>query len=85
MIREVNAVYINPQAYRVFPNIANVLNTGTDEKVRFSGVLSIRDSSGNTKYYSNVSSIDMSEFTDYVDIVQLTVSGSTRLGKWLIQ
>lgn len=84
MIREDNAVFINPLAYRIFPNIPNPRNTGTQEEVRFSGTLKIKDSTGNTRYYNNINTIDLSVFTGWISIDYTSPMGSTRLGRWLI-
>lgn len=84
MITERNMIFANPQAYRVFPNIGNPMNTGLVEKAVYTGHLLVADSSGTTKDFSNTDTIDFTGFTGYVDIDQFTDTGSVRLGRWIM-
>lgn len=84
MITENNMIFANPQAYRVFPNIGNPMNTGLVEKATYTGHLVVTDSSGNTKNFSNTNTIDFTGFTGTVDVNQFTDTGSVALGRWKI-
>ena len=82
MITLQNMIFANPQAYRVFPQIANPYNTGITDTAIYTGYLQITDSGGNTKSFSNTSTIDFTGFTGIVDIDQYTDTGSVKLGRW---
>lgn len=84
MITEQNMIFANPQAYRVFPNMSNPMNTGLVEKAVYTGHLVVTDSSGNTKNFSHTDIIDFTGFTGTVDINQFTDVGSVALGRWKI-
>ena len=84
MITERNMIFANPQAYRVFPQIGNLYNTGITDTAIYIGYLQITDSSGTTKSFSNTSTIDFTGFTGIVDIDQYTDTGSVKLGRWKI-
>ena len=84
MITEQNMIFANPQAYRVFSNIGNPMNTGLVEKATYTGHLVVTDSSGNTKNFTNTNTIDFTGFTDTVDVNQFTDTGSVALGRWKI-
>lgn len=84
MITERNMIFANPQAYRVFPQIGNTYNTGITDTAIYTGYLQMTDSSGNTKSFSNTSTIDFTGFTGIVDIDQYTDTGSVKLGRWKI-
>lgn len=82
MITENNMIYANPQAYRVFPDIGNPMNTGLVDKAVYTGHLVVTDSSGNTKSFSNTNTIDFTGFTGSVIVDQYTDTGSVSLGRW---
>ena len=84
MITEQNMIFANPQAYRVFSNIGNPMNTGLVEKATYTGHLVVTDSSGNTKNFTNTNTIDFTGFTGTVDVNQFTDTGSVQLGRWNI-
>ena len=82
MITENNKIFVNPQAYRVFPQIANPYNTGITEKAVFNGYLQVTDDTGKTKSFSNTDTIDFTGFNGIIDIDQYTDVGSVKLGRW---
>lgn len=82
MITERNMVFANPQAYRVFPQIANPYNTGITDTAVFTGYIQVTDSNGTTKSFSNTNVIDFTGFTGTIDIDQYTDTGSVKLGRW---
>lgn len=82
MITLQNMIFANPQAYRVFPQIANPYNTGITDTAVFTGYLQVTDSNGTTKSFSNTNVIDFTGFTGIIDIDQYTDTGSVKLGRW---
>lgn len=84
MITLQNMIFANPQAYRVFPQIANPYNTGITDTAIFTGYIQITDSNGTTKSFSNTNTIDFSGFSGTIDIDQYTDTGSVKLGRWNI-
>ena len=84
MITERNMVFANPQAYRVFPNIGNPMNTGITEQAVYQGYLQVTDSTGKTQSFTGTSTIDFTGFSGYVDIDQYSDVGSVKLGRWNI-
>lgn len=84
MITERNMIFANPQAYQVFPNMVNPYNTGLVDTAIYTGHLVVTDTSGNTKNFSNTSTIDFTGFQGTIDIDQYTDIGSVRLGRWVI-
>lgn len=84
MITLQNMIFANPQAYRVFPQIANPYNTGITDTAIFTGYIQVTDSNGTTKSFSNTNIIDFSGFTGTIDIDQYTDTGSVKLGRWVI-
>lgn len=79
-------IYINPQAYFVFPQLA-VLEPKTDnfvEEAIFTGFLLIDpiDESG-IKMFANTKQVDLSEFAGkHIRISQYTNDGAVVLGEW---
>ena len=84
MITERNMIFANPQAYRVFPNIGNPMNTGITEQAVYQGYLQVTDSTGKTQSFTGTSTIDFTGFSGYVDIDQYSDVGSVKLGRWNI-
>ena len=84
MITLQNMIFANPQAYRVFPQIGNPYNTGITDTAIYTGYLQVTDGSGNTKSFSNTSTIDFIGFQGTIDIDQYTDTGSVKLGRWKI-
>ena len=84
MITERNMVFANPQAYRIFPNIGNPMNTGITEQAVYQGYLQVTDSTGKTQSFTGTSTIDFTGFSGYVDIDQYSDVGSVKLGRWNI-
>lgn len=84
MITLQNMIFANPQAYQVFPNIANPYNTGTTELARYTGYLIITDNNGNTHSFTNTSTIDFTTISGLVTIDNVTDRGSVQLGRWRI-
>ena len=82
MITLQNMIFANPQAYRVFPQIANPYNTGITDTATYTGYIQVTDSNGTTKSFSNTNIIDFSGFTGIIDIDQYTDTGSIKLGRW---
>lgn len=79
-------IFINPQAYNVFPQLAQI-ELGTDEyieKAVYTGKLVVTDNS-KVRQYSNSNYIDLTEFAGTtITIDQITDIGSTRLGSWIL-
>lgn len=84
MITLQNMIFANPQAYRVFPQIANPYNTGITDTAIYTGYIQVTDSNGTTKRFSNTNIIDFSGFTGTIDIDQYTDTGLVKLGRWNI-
>ena len=84
MITERNMIFANPQAYRVFPNIGNPMNTSITEQAIYQGYLQVTDSTGKTQSFTGTSTIDFTGFSGYVDIDQYSDVGSVKLGRWNI-
>lgn len=66
-----NPIFINPQAYYVFPNLNGQLveqKDATIEPAKYSGIIEVKViANGDSKlirYYSNTNKIDLSEFKD---------------------
>ena len=82
MITLQNMIFANPQVYQVFPNMVNPYNTGLVDTAIYTGHLVVTDTSGNTKNFSNTSTIDFTGFQGTIDIDQYTDTGSVKLGRW---
>lgn len=88
-----NPIFINPQAYFVFPNINGSLVQETEvsvEPVMFAGTIEVKViANGDTsliRYYKNVSNIDLIEFENsWVRISLYNQLGAVVLGEWKLQ
>lgn len=87
-----NPIYINPQAYYVFPRLTSYLQPDTEstlEPANYIGVIEVKViAHGDTtlkRTYTNTDSIDLSEFNNaWVRISLFTKDGSCVLGEWKI-
>lgn len=84
-----NPIYINPQAYFVFPQLATLEPNTTDfiEPAIFTGKLMIQfdDSLEYVAQFENTKEIDLKDFAgDHIRISQLTDQGSVVLGEWIL-
>lgn len=87
-----NPIFINPQAYSVFPRLTSYLQPDTEstlEPANYIGVIEVKViAHGDTtlkRTYTNTNSIDLSEFNDaWVRISLFTKIGSCVLGEWKI-
>lgn len=82
-----NPIYINPQAYFVFPQLANIEPNAEDfiEPAIFTGKLMIQlaDSLEYVATFENTKEINLEEFRGKrIRISQFTDSGSVVLGEW---
>ena len=84
MITLQNMIFVNPQAYRVFPQIGNPYNTGITDTAIYEGYLQVTDQYGTTKSFTNTNTIDFTGFKGVIDIDQYTDTGSVKLGRWRI-
>lgn len=88
-----NPIFINPQAYYVFPNLNGQLVEQKDtaiEPAKYSGIIEVKViANGDSKlirYYSNTNKIDLSEFKDsWIRINLYTDLGAVVLGEWKLQ
>lgn len=88
-----NPIFINPQAYFVFPNINGSLVQETEvsvEPVMFAGTIEVKViANGDTsliRYYKNVSNIDLIKFENsWVRISLYNQLGAVVLGEWKLQ
>lgn len=87
-----NPIFINPQAYYVFPRLTRYLqpdNESTAEPANYIGTIEVKVIAyGDTtlkRTYTNTDSIDLSEFKNtWVRISLFTKVGSCVLGEWKI-
>ena len=87
-----NPIFINPQAYYVFPRLTRYLqpdNESTAEPANYIGTIEVKVISyGDTtlkRTYTNTDSIDLSEFKNtWIRISLFTKVGSCVLGEWKI-
>lgn len=87
-----NPIFINPQAYYVFPRLTRYLqpdNESTAEPANYIGTIEVRVIAyGDTnlvRTYTNTSEIDLSEFKNtYIRISLFTKIGSCVLGEWKV-
>lgn len=87
-----NPIFINPQAYYVFPRLTRYLqpdNESTSEPANYIGTIEVRVIAyGDTtlkRTYTNTDSIDLSEFKNtWIRISLFTKVGSCVLGEWKI-
>lgn len=88
-----NPIFINPQAYYVFPSLNGQLVEQKDtaiEPAKYSGIIEVKViANGDSKlvrYYSNTNKIDLSEFKDsWIRINLYTDLGAVVLGEWKLQ
>lgn len=87
-----NPIFINPQAYYVFPRLTRYLqpdNESTAEPANYIGTIEVKVIAyGDTtlkRTYTNTDSIDLSEFKNtWIRISLFTKVGSCVLGEWKI-
>lgn len=87
-----NPIFINPQAYYVFPRLTRYLqpdNESTAEPANYIGTIEVKVIAyGDTtlkRTYTNTDSIDLSEFKNtWIRISLFTKQGSCVLGEWKI-
>lgn len=87
-----NPIFINPQAYYVFPRLTRYLqpdNESTSEPANYIGTIEVKVIAyGDTtlkRTYTNTDSIDLSEFKNtWIHISLFTKVGSCVLGEWKI-
>ena len=87
-----NPIFINPQAYYVFPRLTRYLqpdNESTAEPANYIGTIEVRVIAyGDTnlvRTYTNTNEIDLSEFKNtYIRISLFTKVGSCVLGEWKV-
>lgn len=81
-----NPVFINPQAYYVFPQLYDIQPKTDDfiEKAVFAGQLKVHNLNDNSvKWYERTTSIDLNEFAgSNILISQYTKEGAVVLGEW---
>lgn len=82
-------VFINPQAYYVFPQLATLEPKTTDfiEPAIFTGKLVVQfdDSLEYVAQFENTKEIDLKDFAgDHIRISQFTDEGSVVLGEWIL-
>lgn len=88
-----NPIFINPQAYYVFPSLNGQLVEQKDtaiEPAKYSGIIEVKViANGDSKlirYYSNTNKIDLSEFKDsWIRINLYTDLGAVVLEEWKLQ
>lgn len=87
-----NPIFINPQAYYVFPRLTRYLqpdNESTSEPANYIGTIEVKVIAyGDTtlkRTYTNTDSIDLSEFKNtWINVSLFTKVGSCVLGEWKI-
>lgn len=87
-----NPIFINPQAYYVFPRLTRYLqpdNESTSEPANYIGTIEVKAIAyGDTtlkRTYTNTDSIDLSEFKNtWINVSLFTKVGSCVLGEWKI-
>lgn len=81
-----NPIFINPQAYYVFPQLYNIIpKDDFVETAIFSGMLIVKDldNQSNKVIFKNTREIDLSSLSGKsIEISQYTDLGSTVLGRW---
>lgn len=88
-----NPIFINPQAYFVFPNLSGSLVQETEVSIEpaiFAGTVEVKViANGDTslvKYYSNTNRIDLTGFENsWIRISLYTKLGAAVLGEWKLQ
>lgn len=87
-----NPIFINPQAYYVFPNLNGQLVEQKDtaiEPAKYSGIIEVKVTANGDihkiKQFKNTDNIDFTEFSEsWVRINQYTLEGNIVLGEWKI-
>lgn len=87
-----NPIFINPQAYYVFPNLNGQLVEQKDtaiEPAKYSGIIQVKVIANGDihkiKQFKNTDNIDFTEFSEsWVRINQYTLEGNIVLGEWKI-
>lgn len=87
-----NPIFINPQAYYVFPNLNGQLveqKNATIEPAKYSGIIEVKIIANGDihkiKQFKNTDNIDFTEFSEsWVRINQYTLEGNIVLGEWKI-
>lgn len=87
-----NPIFINPQAYYVFPNLNGQLVEQKDvtiEPAKYSGIIEVKIIANGDihkiKQFKNTDNIDFTEFSEsWVRINQYTLEGNIVLGEWKI-
>lgn len=87
-----NPIFINPQAYYVFPNLNGQLVEQKDvtiEPAKYSGTIEVKIIANGDihkiKQFKNTDNIDFTEFSEsWVRINQYTLEGNIVLGEWKI-
>lgn len=87
-----NPIFINPQAYYVFPNLNGQLVEQKDtaiEPAKYSGIIEVKVIANGDihkiKQFKNTDNIDFTEFSEsWVSINQYTLEGNIVLGEWKI-
>lgn len=87
-----NPIFINPQAYYVFPNLNGQLveqKDATIEPAKYSGIIEVKIIANGDihkiKQFKNTDNIDSTEFSEsWVRINQYTLEGNIVLGEWKI-
>ncbi|QOR56863.1 hypothetical protein [uncultured phage cr56_1] len=87
-----NPIFINPQAYYVFPNLNGLLvelKDATIEPAKYSGIIEVKIIANGDihkiKQFKNTDNIDFTEFSEsWVRINQYTLEGNIVLGEWKI-
>lgn len=83
-------IFVNPQAYDVFPQLYEIYPNTEDynEKAVFSGTLTVRNVNDDTDYqtFQNTNSIDLTSFAGkLIEIDLQTADGNVALGQWYIK
>lgn len=87
-----NPIFINPQAYYVFPNLNGQLveqKDATIEPAKYSGIIEVKVIANGDihkiKQFKNTDNIDFTEFSEsWVRVNQYTLEGNIVLGEWKI-
>lgn len=87
-----NPIFINPQAYYVFPSLNGQLVEQKDtaiEPAKYSGIIEVKVIANGDihkiKQFKNTDNIDFTEFSEsWVRINQYTLEGNIVLGEWKI-
>ena len=87
-----NPIFINPQAYYVFPNLNGQLVEQKDtaiEPAKYSGIIEVKVIANgdihNIKQFKNTDNIDFTEFSEsWVRVNQYTLECNIVLGEWKI-